>query len=146
MWIIITFQKRWALKFPINKNDRIFRNGLEICDIFFQLKIFILKYRKCVLKQASKCQELQSKYLVPKIALFRKSKTMINSFRKMEGRIAHFLQIFDYYMIRSIPKKKISFRAKRKKKTHVKLIFYYTHFTIFILSFPLPYKYNIPTL
>ena len=49
------------------------------------------------------------------------------------------------YMIRSIPKKNF-FQSKKEKKTHVKLIFYYTHFTIFILSFPLPYKYNIPTL
>ena len=42
MWIIITFQKRWALKFPINKNDRIFRNGLEICD-FFLAENFLFK-------------------------------------------------------------------------------------------------------
>ena len=41
MWIIITFQKRWALKFPINKNDRIFRNGLEICDVFFLAENFL---------------------------------------------------------------------------------------------------------
>ena len=46
MWIIITFQKRWALKFPINKNDQIFRNGLEICDIFFLAENFYSKISK----------------------------------------------------------------------------------------------------